>query len=150
MSGKNVKMFELSENAHAFYVTYTKGNMWFCLVHIRHGPYNNESLCVEKPTKEQAIKEARAFVKLRTRYLKNKRHNKKQKKLPSKDDYVPGKVSLDKPLPTAREDDYDYPEENGDSKPYPKVTKEQLDEELGIKKITEDQKLFALACRSGH
>ena len=109
--------------------------MWHCIAHLHLGANNDTPYHVSAPKRKQAFSDAKKHIELKYRFVKNLHtsHKKKPENKNNKvDEYEPNskELSLDKSLPTSREEDYTDIGTNGDSLHYPNVTKEQLDNEL--------------------
>jgi len=130
MEHKTKEWISKEKRQYAKYFFHRDGPLWHCIAHLHLGEHNDTTYHVSAPKKKQTISAARKHVELRCRYL-NRSHKRKKVKVVS-DNYEPDPnlLSIDKALPTSREDDIPDDGVNGDSLPHPFVTKEELDEEL--------------------
>lgn len=130
------KLFSDTDDCYAKYFFHHDGKLWHCLVHLHLGDNNDITYHASEANKKKARKVARQYVELRTRSLR-----KKMEKSLSKTIYI------------------------GDSLPYPKITKEQLDMEMDeYNKIpsielpppviqnssSKETRFFQIACTPGH
>jgi len=152
MSNSNIETEKISDNgSYAKYFFHRDGNLWHCIVHLHLGEYNDITYNTFNRKKKIARFFAKKHVNLRCKYLQSH----KEKNLKSKmvdlifsemKDYVPkfpvdlflkkknnpniNKLSMDKALPTSREDDIEDNYLYEDSTHNSKVTIEELDEEM--------------------
>ena len=118
-----------TDECYAKYFFHRDGHVWHCIVHIHLGDDNDMTYHATAFKKKKARKVAQLHVELHTRSLRKKHPTKlNEEKLV----YTPDSklLSIDAALPTSREDDESDNAVNGDSLPYPKVTKKQLDREM--------------------
>lgn len=129
MSHFNPETEEISSNDfYSKYFFHRDGNQWYCLVHLHLGDNNIITYHSSSANKKQARYLARKQVNLRCQYMERE----KNRVVVSDNKYHPciHLLSLDKSLPTSREDDTSDDGVNSDSLPYSWVTKEQLDSEM--------------------